>query len=274
MENTYTFKRKENKYLITPQQQSALLEMTGEHLREDEFGESTVCNIYLDTPSNHLIRESIAVTEEDRPYKEKLRIRAYGIPEKDDKVFIELKKKFKGIVYKRRIATTLSKAESYLKEGRLPEESQIMKEIDYTMRRYGMPQPSAMVFYERKAWFDKDQPSLRITFDRNTRYRMDDLSYEYGSSGKLLFPDDTRILEIKACGAYPLWLCRALEDLDIRKQTFSKIATAFKKEYYKEKTDEQYIRIDNREQLLPWHLPRVPGVRVRVRASCLLCGEL
>ena len=146
--------------------------------------------------------------------------------------------------------------------------------VGLMLHSIGCPQPSAMVFYERKAWFDKDQPSLRITFDRNTRYRMDDLSYEYGSSGKLLFPDDTRILEIKACGAYPLWLCRALEDLDIRKQTFSKIATAFKKEYYKEKTDEQYIRIDNREQLLPGHLPRVPGVRVRVRASCLLCGEL
>ena len=230
MENLYTFKRKENKYLITPQQHKLLLDMIGSHLKEDEFGESTICNIYLDTPTNYLIRQSIEVTEDDLPYKEKLRIRSYGIPGENDKVFIELKKKFKGIVYKRRIATTLAKAESYLKEGKLPEESQIMKEIDYTMKKYGRPAPSMMVFYERKAWFDKDQPSLRITFDRNTRYRAEDLSYEYGMSGKLLFTDDTRIMEIKACGAYPQWLVEALDALKIRKQSFSKIATAFKKE--------------------------------------------
>ena len=274
MENTYTFKRKENKYLITPQQHSDLLELAAGHLEEDGFPESTVCNIYLDTPTDRLIRESIDVTEEDRPYKEKLRIRAYGIPEKDDTVFIELKKKFKGIVYKRRISTTLSKAESYLKEGRLPEEGQIMNEIDYTMRKYGMPQPSVMVFYERKAWHDKDQSDLRITFDRNTRYRTEDLSYEYGSAGKLLLPGDTRILEIKACGAYPFWLCEALDSLSIRKQTFSKVATAYKKEHYKESKNEQYIRIDNREQLLTWNISHMPDMCVRLRADNLLCGKL
>ena len=231
MDNLYTFKRKENKYLITPQQHDALLEMIGEHLKEDEFGESTVINTYLDTPTRCLIRRSIEATEDGLPYKEKLRIRSYGIPAEDGKVFIELKKKFKGIVYKRRIAAAPRKAEAYLKEGELPEESQIMKEIDYTMNKYGRPQPFMMVIYERKGWFDKDQPCLRITFDRNTRYRADDLSYEYGTGGRLLFTDDTRILEIKTSGAYPQWLCEALDKLNIRKRSFSKIAAAFKKEH-------------------------------------------
>ena len=226
-----TFQRKENKYLISKQQQESLLKLIGSHLVKDEYGESTVSNIYLDTPQHYLIRESIDVTEDKRPYKEKVRIRAYNIPEAQDNVFIELKKKFKGIVYKRRLTTTLAKAERYLKEGVLPEESQIMREIDWKMKKYGMPQPSIMVFYERLGYFDKDQPCIRITFDRNTRYRMDDLSYEYGSGGKLLFADDTRIMEIKASGAYPLWLVNALDSLDIRKQSFSKVATAYRKAF-------------------------------------------
>ena len=87
-----------------------------------------------------------------------------------------------------------------------------------------------MVFYERKGWYDKDQPCIRITFDRNTRYRTDDLSYDYGMGGHLLFSDDTRIMEIKASGAYPLWLVNALESLGIRKQSFSKVATAYRKD--------------------------------------------
>ena len=223
-----TFQRKENKYLISKQQQEALLGIIGSHLSEDEYGESTVCNIYLDTPEHYLIRESIDVTEDKRPYKEKIRIRSYGVPKAQDNVFIELKKKFKGIVYKRRITTTLMKAERYLKEGILPEESQIMREIDWTMKKYGMPQPSYMVFYERLGFFDKEQSCLRITFDRNTRYRSDDLSFEFGSGGKLLFADDTRIMEIKASGAYPMWLVEALDSLNIRKQTFSKAAAAYK----------------------------------------------
>lgn len=229
MNNTYTFQRKENKYLITPAQHEAFLRIAAEHLEADRFAKSTVCNIYLDTPTHYLIRESMDVTEEDRPYKEKLRIRTYGTADRDSKVFIELKKKFKGIVYKRRIETTLGKADAYLKEGRLPEESQIMKEIDHTMRKYGWPEPSIMVFYERTSWFDRDQPCIRITFDSNTRYRTEDMDFELGSCGHLLFKDDTRIMEIKVPGAYPLWLTEALDSLGIRKQSFSKVAAAYKK---------------------------------------------
>ena len=97
MEHLYTFRRKENKYLISPQQQNDLMQRIGQHLTADEYGESTVCNTYLDTPTRRLIRDSIEATDDRKPYKEKLRIRSYGIPEEDGRVFIELKKKFKGI---------------------------------------------------------------------------------------------------------------------------------------------------------------------------------
>ena len=224
----FTFRRKENKYLITPEQQNSLLSIIENHLTDDPYGESTVCNIYLDTPSHFLITESIDVTEEGRPYKEKLRIRSYGIPSEDSNVFLELKKKYKGIVYKRRIQTTPSKLRDYMKNKVCPEESQIMREIDFAMKRYEWPKPSIMIFYERKGYFGKEDDTLRITVDRNTRYRTDDLAYEYGTGGRLLFKDDTRILEIKAVNAYPMWLAEALDGLGIRKQTFSKVAAAFR----------------------------------------------
>lgn len=233
MENLYIFKRKENKYLVSPKQQKDLMALIAAHFKEDEHGESTICNIYLDTQTNRLVRQSIEASEDGLAYKEKIRVRAYGVPGYDDTVFIELKKKFKGIVYKRRISTTRAKMERYLSDGTFPEESQIMREIDYSMKRYGWLKPSCMVFYDRNSYFCKEDPNLRITFDRNARYRTDDLSYDYGSGGHLLFTDDTRILEIKASGSYPMWLVKALDEMGIRKQSYSKIAEAFKKEHMK-----------------------------------------
>lgn len=261
----FTFRRKENKYLITPEQQNSLLSIIEDHLTDDPYGESTVCNIYLDTPSHFLIAESIDVTEEGRPYKEKLRIRSYGIPDEESEIFLELKKKYKGIVYKRRILTSPAKLESYLKGGPQPEDSQIMREIDFAMKRYGWPKPAMMIFYERKGYFGREDQSLRITVDRNTRYRTDDLSYEYGSGGRLLFKDDTRILEIKAVNAYPMWLAQALNSLGIRKQTFSKAAAAFKGG----SIDGKYIRIDNREQLFTGCVSDMSGGGAGVRGDHL-----
>ena len=265
-DDVFTFRRKENKYLITPAQQEALLDVIKEHLKDDPYGESTVCNIYLDTPSHFLIGESIDVTEEGRPYKEKLRIRSYGIPNEGSEIFLELKKKYNGIVYKRRIKTSPEKLKSYLDGGAQPEDSQIMREIDFAMRRYGWPKPAIMIFYERKGYFCIDDPMLRITVDRNTRYRTDDLSYGYGSGGRLLFKDDTRILEIKAVNAYPMWLVGALCSLGIKKQTFSKVAMAFKGG----SSNGKFIRIDNREQLFTGFVSDMPGRGAGVRDNNML----
>ena len=268
MATLYTFKRKENKYLITPDQQELLLERIGNRLTVDPYGDKTVCNIYLDTPDFHLIRTSIEATEEDRPYKEKIRLRAYRLPEPSSEVFLELKKKYKGIVYKRRLSAPMEIMESCLKEGRLPEDSQIARELDWTMRRYGWPRPKIMIFYERAGYFGAEDPLLRITLDRNSRYRMDDLSFDYGSGGRLILGCDTRILEIKAAYAYPLWLAEALDDLKIRKTTFSKAATAYKKEF----SNAGNIQIDNREQLFAGSLSDMPGRCSGLRADSLRSG--
>ena len=97
--NGYTFERRELKYRITDAQRAALEAAFDARMVPDEHGESTICNIYYDTADYRLIRASL----EKPAYKEKLRLRSYGVTEPGGEVFLELKKKYKGIVYKRRI---------------------------------------------------------------------------------------------------------------------------------------------------------------------------
>ena len=223
MEMTCNFKRIEKKYLLSEKQFDALFNRIGSHLKPDEYGRSTVMSLYLDTPDYRIICNSIEAVD----YKEKLRLRSYGTASADSKVFLELKKKFGGVVYKRRVAMTLIEAERYLQMGIKPFESQIMAEIDWAMKLYGRPKPAVMIACEREAWFDEEHPDLRLTFDRNIRYRENELRLSKGSAGIRLLPEQTVLLEIKTAGAMPLWLARALDTEGILPGSFSKYGAAY-----------------------------------------------
>lgn len=223
MDDILIFRRVEKKYRLTPQQKAALLREVGDHLTPDAHGRSTICSLYLDTPEHLLIRNSI----DARVYKEKLRLRSYGTPAKEEHVFLEIKKKYKGVVYKRRVVLSLTDAMQYIISGEKPVESQIMSEIDYAMHFYRQPKPAMLIAYEREAYFDQDLPSLRITFDTNIRYRTGDLHLDHGHGGTLLLPDDAILMEIKTDGAMPLWLSHALSRLGILPTSFSKYGTAY-----------------------------------------------
>ncbi len=223
MDATYIFKRIEKKYLLSEAQYEALLQRIGAQLRPDAYGRSTVLSLYLDTPDHRIIRNSI----EARDYKEKLRLRSYGTASADSTVFLELKKKFGGVVYKRRAAMCLSEAERYLRQGIKPCESQIMAELDWAMRHWQRPQPAALIACEREAWYDEAQPDLRLTFDRNVRYRESELRLDRGAAGIALLPERTVLLEIKTAGAMPLWLADALDAERIFPGSFSKYGAAY-----------------------------------------------
>ena len=100
MSYTNVFKRYELKYLLTPAQRDAVLLGIAPYMQLDRYGHTTIRNIYFDTGDYRLIRRSI----EKPAYKEKLRVRSYRLVGSDDTVFVELKKKYDGVVYKRRIA--------------------------------------------------------------------------------------------------------------------------------------------------------------------------
>ncbi|MBE5809388.1 MAG: polyphosphate polymerase domain-containing protein [Clostridiales bacterium] len=223
MKDIMTFRRVEKKYRLNPAQKDALLAAIGAHLTPDAHGRNTICSLYLDTPDHLIIRNSIIA----RAYKEKLRLRSYGTPTMDDQVFLEIKKKYKGVVYKRREIMTLREAMTYIEDGQKPCDSQIMREIDYAMHFYRNPKPMMLIAYEREAYFDAENPDLRITFDTNVRARDTDCRLENGSNGEYLLPEDAILMEIKTSGAMPVWLAQALSQCGIRPGRFSKYGTAY-----------------------------------------------
>ena len=67
------FKRHEIKYIMTKEQQTIILEAMEPYMALDNYGRTTIRNLYFDTDNYRLIRHSI-----EKPiYKEKLRIRSY-----------------------------------------------------------------------------------------------------------------------------------------------------------------------------------------------------
>ena len=231
MDTACIFKRIEKKYLLSEAQYEALFQRIGAHLKPDAFGRSTVMSLYLDTPDSRIIRNSIEAVD----YKEKLRLRSYGTAGADSTVFLELKKKYGGVVYKRRAAMTLREAERYLRMGIKPYESQIMSELDWAIRFYGRPKAAMLIACEREAWFDEAHPDLRMTFDRNIRYRENELRLDRGSAGIGLLPKDRVLLEIKTAGAMPLWLADALDAEGVLPGSFSKYGEAYLRTLEKKK---------------------------------------
>lgn len=218
------FERLEYKYLITKQQQKKLLEKFPNKIKVDAYGKTDIFNLYFDTQDYRLIRSSI----EKPVYKEKLRIRSYGRAAENDPVFIELKKKYKGIVYKRRIEVPFNEAMASLATKKTNWANQIGKEIDYVVDHYQSLMPRMFIGYSRIAYYDQGDSDFRVTFDENIKYRLDDLTLNCHNEGALLIDEQHVLMEIKIIGAFPLWLANALSDLKISKSSFSKYGNAYK----------------------------------------------
>lgn len=218
------FKRVEMKYLISKAQQQQIKNRMCEHMDCDEYGRSTICNIYFDTPNFLLIRHSL-----EKPiYKEKLRLRSYGVADENSTVFLELKKKYKSVVYKRRIDMKEKEAMRYLCEGEPISDTQITREIDYFRSQYDSPQPAVFLSYEREAFYAKEGPNFRITFDENILWRDSDLSLCSGVHGEPLLSRGQVLMEVKTGGAIPLWMASLLSENHIYKTSFSKYGNAYR----------------------------------------------
>lgn len=219
-----SFKRYEKKYLISEEQFQVLQKRLNKKMGPDPYLENLICNIYFDTPNYELIRRSL----EKPKYKEKLRLRCYEIPNDETTSFIEIKKKFKGIVYKRRIAMPYRKAYRYLYQNEeLEQSTQISKEIDWFCRFYDNLAPAMFLSYERTSLIGLEDPKLRITFDKNIIYRNWDMELDYGVWGEELLEPGQRLMEIKFSMAMPLWLARELDALQIYSTSFSKYGKAY-----------------------------------------------
>lgn len=218
------FKRYEIKYLITQEQKKMLLSVMLPYMRPDEYGRTTIRNIYYDTDSFRLIRDSI-----QKPvYKEKLRVRSYKTVDMDDTVFVELKKKYKSVVYKRRISLSEGEARAWLnRDISAPVKTQITDEIDYFLNYYGTLAPKVFLSYDREAFYSNTDEEFRITFDENILYRTDFLSLSREPFGEIILGEGYSLMEIKTAGGIPLWLTEVLSKNNIFKTSFSKYGNAY-----------------------------------------------
>lgn len=231
MAEQMTFKRYEIKYRVTKEEKARILEAMAAHMIPDEHGRSVIQSMYYDTPDFRLARKAMEKPE----YKEKLRLRSYGVAKDDTGVFIELKKKYDGVVYKRRIQMSSKEAESYLNHGidtgyeakASRKDVQIKKEIDYCFANYTHLQPQIMLSYEREAFYDKDDHEIRMTFDEHVLWRNYDLSMTRGIYGEPVLDEGYSLLEIKVLGSMPLWMSKVLAELKIYPKSFSKYGTAY-----------------------------------------------
>lgn len=222
MENQMVFKRYEFKYLITGKQRDEICKAMAPYMTADPFRHSSIRNIYYDTPNYRLIRQSL----EKPVYKEKLRLRSYGRAAGEDRIFVELKKKYEAVVYKRRLEMPQQQAmEAMLGRGVMPD-SQIGREISATLNFYQELMPRVFLSYERDAFHALDS-DFRLTFDDQLRWRTEELTLNSEPWGNPLLDDNLILMELKIADSIPLWMASALSRLEIRKTSFSKYGAAY-----------------------------------------------
>ncbi len=219
-------KRYELKYIISPEQKEFFLERLKGHMEADAFGKTSIASLYYDTPNYRLIRTSL----EKPMFKEKIRLRSYGMATDSSPVFLELKRKAYGIVYKRRVQTTIPLVKNFFDgNSDICAGGQINTEITYFRDFYKNLVPSCLIIYDRTAYFEPGG-DLRLTIDENPRYRVKDLDLRVSMEGISLLPEGYSIMEIKVQQAMPLWLTSILSDGRIYKASFSKYGAAYEQQ--------------------------------------------
>lgn len=213
MDYISTFQRVEHKYLLSKQQANAFYQDIQHYIQEDVYPRYSLWNIYYDSDDYRMISKSI----ESPGYKEKLRVRTYG--NNSPFLYVEMKKKYEGIVYKRRI-------ERNRNDSQLLDYSQIGKELTYMFQQYDA-RPKVFIAYERRAFQAIEEADVRITFDTDIRYRLDHLEFSDDYEDVHLLNKDAVLLEIKVMDRYPLWLIHALSKQQVQRTSFSKYGTIY-----------------------------------------------
>ena len=218
------FRRVEKKYILTAKQYEKISNILKDYVVPDEYGKSTICNIYFDTENYDLISNSIM-----KPFfKEKIRLRSYNTPNEESTVFLEIKRKEDGVVGKRRISMKLSDFNKYLKDRKSINNSntQIKNELDYYFGRFDL-EKKMYISYDRVAFYGKEDRDFRITFDSNVKAREYDLSLNKGVYGENVLPRDKYVMEIKTLSSIPLWFVKVLNECEICPCGFSKYGEGY-----------------------------------------------
>lgn len=236
-----TFQRYELKYMLTKEQYEEFLVELKKYMTLDCYGRTTIQSVYYDTPNDQIIRNSI-----DKPkYKEKIRLRSYGLANENTTCFLEIKRKCNGLVYKRRITCKEQDSKFFVNKNQIPGDGQIARELRYTKSLYETLEPKMLIIYERES-YARENSEVRVTFDFNPRYRVEDINLHTSLEGNKLLPNGEVLMEIKVLHNMPLWLVHALSKCNVRRKSFSKYGTAYKIE----KSKHQNYKLERGENKL------------------------
>ena len=218
----FNFKRYEKKYLVTNKQAANVTAALLNYMTPDEYGTYWVQNLYFDTDNWDVIRKSM-----ERPlYKEKLRVRCYGIPDESGNSFLELKKKYAGVVYKRRIVLPISSLAHPLRDVLVSNDAQIARELDFYLQSNPVD-PKMFIAFRRSAYAGVGDEWLRVTFDTDIRYRRANLDFTNPTYGQSVLQGGYQLMEIKTQTSIPLWLSHVLSENAIYRTSYSKYGTCF-----------------------------------------------
>lgn len=224
-DNIQVKKRYELKYVLNNTQLEFFKAKLQGHMNVDKYGLTSIASIYFDTPNNTMLNHSIEKPE----FKEKIRLRSYGLANKDSTLYLEIKRKVEGVVYKRRIALTEEEANLLINKGKSTQKGQINEELKAFIAKYPRLEAQYLVIYDRLAYY-QDNSDLRVTIDMNPRYRTHELNLHTSMNGDKLLEEGSAILEIKVQHAIPLWLVKILNEGKIYQSSYSKVGAAYKLE--------------------------------------------
>jgi hypothetical protein len=239
MLNQNVFQRYEKKFILTIHQFNGLIKSIEKQMVLDPYrlgGQRYhLRNVYFDTVDHQLISNSLLKPD----FKEKLRIRKYGRQgDGTSLVFLEVKRKVKGIVTKRRASMSLDEIDAFMEQKIIPArttyyDQQILNELNYMTRIYDLKK-AVFIEYDRLAFFDKEDPEFRVTFDENILTRYQDYDFESVTSGVSLLMPGQILMEVKVGEAMPLWFAKALSKHKVYLGSFSKYGKAYEFEIAKE----------------------------------------
>ena len=223
-----SFSRVEKKYLLSRAKCDDIIKVLQTRMILDDYGGTGgkygILSLYYDTPHNRLIREALSTPR----FREKLRLRAYSIPQPGDMVYLEIKRKTDGVGYKRRLKLPLDDAYQLIKTGECffapkKDSAQVFREVTALLHRHDKNlNPAAIIGYDRLAFDGCEDKGLRISFDTDLYGRTYDLRLESGTYGRRLIDSNLAIMEIKVLQAMPLWLARLLSAKEAGPRGFSK----------------------------------------------------
>lgn len=233
-----TFERVEDKYELSQSEYLSFLEAIQAHVHPDIYHKYTVHSVYFDNDHYQLAVNSLQKPE----YKCKVRLRTYQDPDADTMCFLELKKKYNDIVYKTRFYMEVASAYQYLYQNKMPKNpNNIMRELDYVFHFYKL-KDFCYVQYDRECYAANEDMDVRITFDTNIRYRLDDISLSRNGSETNLTEENVYMLEIKCKDRYPMWLVQILSKMKLYKKSFSKCGSIYMNNFeYLTKGERAYV---------------------------------